>query len=100
MYKNGTIKLTWINPKDYSILESTMYNTLEEAVANSKDKNNFLIFELISSEGEKYSWKLLPYGKYKAFLMELKYRDSMLVKGALVGVGLLAIYGFYKLIAR
>ena len=26
MYKPGTLKLTWINPNDYTVLQSKMFN--------------------------------------------------------------------------
>ena len=49
-YKLGTIKLTWIDPNDYTILESKMYDSVEEALKNiptNIKKNQYMIFKLI-----------------------------------------------------
>ena len=64
-YELGTIKLTWINPKDYTILASKMFLSVDEALKSlpkNIKSNEFLIFELIKSAGVSYEWKLLPYG--------------------------------------
>ena len=34
-YSKGTIKLTWIDPKNYEILNSSMYQTLDDALKNA-----------------------------------------------------------------
>ena len=96
MYAKGTIKLTWINPKNYSILESEMFKSVSEALANlPKSKgNNWLIFELIDTDGKKYNWKLLPYGKYKGYLWGMKLRDNPILR---YGSVFLMIYGVYAL---
>ena len=33
-YSKGTIKLTWIDPSNYEILHSAMYDTLDGALSN------------------------------------------------------------------
>ena len=33
-YELGTIKLTWINPSEYTILESKMFDSVDEALQN------------------------------------------------------------------
>jgi len=96
MYAKGTIKLTWINPKNYSILESEMFKSVSDALSNlPKSKgNNWLIFELIDTDGKKYHWKLLPYGKYKGYLWGMKFRDNPILR---YGTILIMIYGVYSL---
>ena len=98
MYDKGTIKLTWINPADYTVLDSSMYNSVDEALANSKKKNNFMLFQLTERTGDNYKWKLLPYGSYKDFVRGMKLRDSKLAKIGMVTVLGFAIFGIYKLI--
>lgn len=98
MYQKGTIKLTWINPNDFSILESSMYDTIDSAIKSVGDKKNWMLFELSSVEGDRYSWKLLPYGKYKAFLNGMKFRDSGFYEISILLVAGLSIFGLYKLI--
>ena len=70
-YKKGTIKLTWINPKDNTILESAMFDSVDEALKNLPTDikpNDFLIFQLTQTDGKNYRWKLLNYGKYYQYI--------------------------------
>lgn len=64
--KNGTIKAAWINEFDSDILESKMYDSIEEAIKDSEGKE-YLIFELEDSEDGHYKWSLLPHGMYKEY---------------------------------
>ena len=102
MYEIGTIKLTWINPNDYSLLESKMYNksSLNEALKDAKGKPDWMIFELIKTKDHAYEWKLLPYGESNKFIrsMELS-KNAFLPYVGLTILGLSA-YGLYKLIKR
>jgi hypothetical protein len=69
-YKNGTIKLTWINPSDFSELSSEIFETLKDALKNTKDKKDWLVFRLNDYNGKKikWIWELLPYGKSKKYI--------------------------------
>ena len=99
-YKIGTIKLTWINPNDYTLLESKMFGSVSEALHNvplNIKPNEFMLFELVKTDGEAYEWKLLPYGVSKRFVKSMEFRDnkylyygSMLL-GVLGGVYLLKL---------
>jgi hypothetical protein len=95
-YSKGTIKLTWIDPKNYEILNSSMHDTLEDAINNApKENENWLIFRLETTDGVNYSWKLLPYGQYKEYINGMKFRDNpILYYGGLA----LMIFGAYSLI--
>jgi hypothetical protein len=99
-YRNGTIKLTWINPSDYSILESSMHPNLQDALSNlPKSKgNNWLVFQLVESDGVKYKWKLLPYGKYRGYINGMKLRDNPLLKYGAIALMLYGAYSLYKMI--
>jgi hypothetical protein len=92
LYGSGTIKLTWINPNDYSILESKMFpkEKLQQALEESKGKNKWMIFELKSNTGDQYSWSLLPYGEAKTFVKTMKFRDSVWYP-VLIGAGILGV---------
>jgi hypothetical protein len=77
-YQEGTIKLTWIDPKNYEILNSSMFENVESAVAKAP-KNNWMLFKLDKTDGINYTWKLLPYGDYKQYLSSMKFRDNKLL---------------------
>lgn len=98
MYPTGTIKLTWIDPSDYTILESKMFRKIDlmKAVEEAKTKPGFMIFELLKTKNDEYTWKLLPYGEYKRFTRSMKLNDSILFKlGVLIFIGF-GIYGITK----
>lgn len=106
MYPLGTIKVTWIDKDDFTVLKSQMYpkDQLEKALAFSKALgvgSDFMIFQLIEIPSQDaYRWKLLPYGDAKKFIKSMEYQNSRFLQG-LVGLGLiLAIYGAYKAIAK
>ena len=94
LYGAGTVKLTWINPSDYSVLESKMFpkDKLRQALEESKGKNKWMIFELKSTEGDQYSWSLLPYGEAKSFVRTMKFRDSIWYPILIGGAVLTVIY--------
>lgn len=87
MYKIGTLKLTWINPEDFTILESQMYdsNELEKALRDSESKPDWMLFQLVSTKDDGYQWKLLPYGTYKSFIRSMKWRKSEWTPFLLIG---------------
>lgn len=99
MYQSGTLKLTWIDPKDYTILKSMMFKKgdLQKALEAAKPMgNDFMLFELVETKNDAYTWKLLPYGDAKRFVSTMKVYDSFLFKPLLI-VGIsFAIYGLYK----
>lgn len=76
-YPIGTAKLTWIDAKDNTILRSKLFATDDE-LSNEEDASkegykfatqcsHWLIFKLISADGDNYNWQLLPYGDYKTY---------------------------------
>lgn len=78
-YKIGTIKLTWINPNDYTILESKMFDSVEEALKNipkNIKQEDYMIFKLIKTDGTAYEWKLLPYGNQSEFIRSMEFRNN------------------------
>lgn len=95
-YTKGTIKLTWIDPKNYEILNSAMFETIDGALSKvPKDNENWMLFRLESTDGINYTWKLLPYGQYKEYINGMKFRDNpLLYYGGLA----LMIFGAYSLI--
>jgi hypothetical protein len=100
-YKIGTIKLTWIDPKDYTILESKMFNSVDEALKNIPSEvkeNEFMIFELIKTDGNSYEWKLLPYGIHKRFVQGMEFRDNKLYYYGSMGLGVLGAFYLLKLL--
>ena len=81
-YKLGTIKLTWINPSDYTILESKMFDSVDEALKNLPSnikKEDFMIFKLIKTDGTAYEWKLLPYGNHSEFIRSMEFRNNKFI---------------------
>lgn len=95
-YSKGTIKLTWIDPKNYEILNSAMFETIDGALSKvPKDNENWMLFRLESTDGINYTWKLLPYGQHKEYINGMKFRDNpLLYYGGLA----LMIFGAYSLI--
>lgn len=98
MYEKGTIKITWINPKDFSVLESQMFNkvNLQEALKVANTKPNFMVFELTENKGNYYKWKLLPYGEHDRFIRAMEMNANPLYKIALFAFIGFGIYGIYK----
>lgn len=100
-YKLGTLKLTWINPNDYTILESKMFDSVEEALKNipaNIKKNQYMIFKLVKSDGVAYEWKLLPYGIHNDFVSGMQFRDNKLYYYGSMGLGVLGAFYLLKLL--
>jgi len=100
-YKLGTIKLTWINPNDYTILESKMFDSVEEALKNiptNIKKNEYMIFKLIKSDGVAYEWKLLNHGNHNDFVRSMEFRDNKLYYYGSMGLGVLGAFYLLKLL--
>ena len=102
-YKEGTIKLTWINPSDYTILHSRMFGDLDSALKAAESSNlgeNWLVFELTNTDGVQYAWKVLPHGKHKGYVNGMKLRDNLLLKYGAIALMFLGTLYIYKLINK
>ena len=100
-YKIGTIKLTWINPKNYTILQSKMFDSVEVALQNIPTyikKDEYMIFELIETDGVSYKWKLLPYGNSKSFVKSMEFRDNKFLYYGSMSLALIGAIYVIKLI--
>lgn len=102
MYQKGTIKLTWINPNDYTILDSKMFkpDELEKALKEAEERKDWMLFQLESTKNDSYSWKLLPYGTADSFVRNMKLRDSLILPYAVILGGGLFIYLLLDKISR
>jgi hypothetical protein len=90
-YVKGTIKLTWIEPDNVSIMFSQMFETLDEALKNTQGKKDWLIFTLKEAEGNSYKWELLPYGESKNYINSMKVNNFVEEYGIYVLIGLGAL---------
>ena len=102
-YKKGTIKLTWINKKDNTILESAMFDSVDEALKNLPTDikhNDFLIFQLTQTDGKNYRWKLLNYGKYYQYKYGMEFLDNDLVFYSTIIFALLGILFIIKFVTK
>jgi hypothetical protein len=91
MYPIGTLKLTWINSNDYTVLDSMMFKPeeLDKALNEADKKKDWMIFQLTWNKDDAYSWKLLPYGTADEFVRSMKIKDSLLIPYlAIAGAGL------------
>jgi len=93
MYEIGTLKLTWIEPTDFTILKSQMYGSdeLNKALRDAESKPDWMLFQLQKTENDSYTWKLLPYGTAKTFERSMRIRNSAWYPIVIVGgIGLAA----------
>jgi len=100
-YKLGTIKLTWVNPKDYTILASKIFSSIDEAlksIPKNIKSNEFLIFELVKSDGISYEWKLLPFGLYNRFVKGMKFRNNKILYYGSMALTIIGIIYTIKLV--
>lgn len=100
-YKLGTIKLTWINPSDYTILESKMFDSVDEALKNLPSnikKEDFMIFKLNKTDGTAYEWKLLPYGNHSEFIRSMEFRNNKFLFYGSMALGVMGAIYVLKLI--
>lgn len=100
-YKLGTIKLTWINPSDYTILESKMFDSVDEALKNLPSnikKEDFMIFKLTKTDGTAYEWKLLPYGNHSEFIRSMEFRNNKFLFYGSIALGVMGAIYVLKLI--
>lgn len=103
MYDIGTIKLTWINPNDVTLLESKMYKKedLNTALEEAKLKSDYMLFTLVKKgRKDEYQWKLMPYGQADRFVRSMQLSKNPIIPYLGFAVAGLAIYGAYKLVNR
>ena len=82
MYEIGTIKLVWYSDKDFKIINSLMFNTVEDALVYAKNLSNFMVMKLINNDADFYKWEILEYGdfnKYKGGMLIQKYMLPILI---------------------
>lgn len=87
-------KLAWVDETNNSVLHSKMFETKEEALLESKNKKDFMLFSLDKMDDGSYSWDLLPYGNYNSFVIGMAAK-SFLTKWKypiMLGVGFIFIY--------
>ena len=99
-YASGTIKLTWVDKNDNKILHSQMYDNIEEALKNTYEKKNWLIFKLRQSSGDGYDWDLLPYGQSKSYTRGMYVSDRPLLQLFLFGLAATGAYFIGKAIYK
>ena len=97
MYKEGTIKVAWINPSNFNELSSTMYSSLPEALESTKSKSDFMIMRLIENKGDSYKWEVLPYGDYKSYNYGMKISKNPIAQAIL---GALILFGAYSVVQK
>lgn len=68
-------KLAWVDSQNNAILHSKMFETLEQAIAESINHQNFFVFKLISKQDGDYNWDVLPYGNYTLLQIGLTSKD-------------------------
>jgi hypothetical protein len=86
-YKEGTVKLTWISPKDYTTLNSKMFDTRAQAEAYAQELGlgkDYLLFNLAQTDGKAYSWDLMEGGESKNFVNGMKIRDNKFIMASIV----------------
>ena len=76
--EDGTIKVAWVDSETPDIMESKMFDSVEDALSYSEGKT-FLIFELEDAHDDYYKWSLLPHGMYSKYKMALEW--SKLARG-------------------
>ena len=71
-YEKGQIKVVWIDD-DPEKIYSKMFDTEEKAQKFAGQKKDFVIFSLETQTNmDEFSWKILPYGKYRVYLNLVK----------------------------
>lgn len=93
-YSEGTIKLTWVDPSNYGLLHSKMFEDIDEAISFAKEAGlkNWLIFKLRHSESDEYVWDLMDSGDSKSYTMGMKISNNLplkIVGGSLMVLGVI-----------
>lgn len=72
-YERGKIKVVWVE-QDPQKIYSKMFDTEKAAERFVKGKKeDYIIFALeTQSNMEEFSWRILPYGKYKLYSLLVK----------------------------
>lgn len=100
----GTIKKTWIDPSDYTILKSKMFNNLQDAKLFEPEskRDNYLYFQLQSYGKDDliYTWKLLPYGKHSEYVNGMKLKDNPIAKYGIPALALCGAFFLGKMIIK
>jgi len=82
-YEKGKVKVVWIE-SDPEKIYSKMFDSEKEAEKFAKVKVDYIVFALERQRNmEEFSWRILPYGKYKLYLLlvkSLNLRNSNLLK--------------------
>jgi len=93
-YPIGTVKLTWIDPDNYNILSGKMFNSAEEAISNVTPdlKSNWLLMELVETDGIEYKWKLLPFGSFKRYKRSMQLTDKLPIALLILTIAVVGIY--------
>jgi len=99
-YANGTIKLTWVDKESNEVLHSQMFPNIEEALKNTSDKKDWMVFQLKKynkDNNDEYTWVLLPHGKFKTYKKAMFFADSTAAK---IGITILCIAGTYFIVSQ
>ena len=71
-YEKGTIKVVWVEDNIHQI-HSKMFENELKAVEFAKSKKDYIIFSLLKqSNMEVFSWKILPRGNYRIYILLIK----------------------------
>ena len=86
-YQEGTVKLTWINPKNYTELNSKMFDSRQQAESWAQQNGlgkDYLLFNLAQTDGSQYKWDLMEGGESKNFVQGMKIRDNKFLMASIV----------------
>lgn len=73
VYEKGIVKVVWVDIENSDKIYSKMFNDEASAKEFAQSKQSHLIFKLEDqSNMEEFSWKILPFGKYKMYKFLLK----------------------------
>lgn len=99
-YAVGTIKLTWTDKLNNRIIHHKMFEKLDEALKETGDKKNWLVWKLNKGGQDEYDWQLLPNGSSGLYLRRKWLDDHMVVKLLGYGFMLAGIYFVGNLIYK
>ncbi len=80
-YAIGTVKLSWLDQKDKKTVHSLVFDTVEDALTQTKGKKNWLLLELKQTDGDNTDWEILPYGANNRFSRSVTFQNSVILKG-------------------
>jgi hypothetical protein len=78
MYAIGTIKVAWVE-SDPEYFSSQMFapDQLDEAIEFGERVKDYMIMQLIKTDGDYYRWRLLKYGGYKQLISGTKVKRKL-----------------------